>query len=152
MAARVRWAQTAVIKYSKEKPVILSHRAFLRILLAAFFAGGFILHFRATDALVSITPSWVPYPREVVLATGVLELIGAAMLVFPQTRKAGGALLALYVLAVWPANFKHAFESIVLPPVPDTWWYHAPRLALQPVIAWLCLYAARVTDWPLSRR
>jgi uncharacterized membrane protein len=128
----------------------LSHRAVLRIVLAAFFAGGFILHFRATDALVSITPSWVPYPREVVLATGVIELIGAAMLVIPRLRKAGG-MLAIYVLAVWPANFKHAFEGIVLPPIPETWWYHAPRLAFQPVIAWLCLYAARVMDRPHYR-
>ena len=90
----------------------MSHRAFLRILLAAFFAGGAALHFRATDALVSITPAWVPYPREVVYATGIIELIGVAMLVFPQTRKAGGILLALYMLAVWPANFKHALEGI----------------------------------------
>ena len=129
----------------------MTHRAFLRVILSVFFAGGAILHFRATDALVLITPSWVPFPREVVYATGILELIGVAMLVFPQTRKAGGILLALYVLAVWPANFKHAFEGIVLPPIPDTWWYHAPRLALQPVIAWLCLYAARVTDWSMRR-
>jgi uncharacterized membrane protein len=129
----------------------MTHRAILRILLAAFFAGGAILHFRATDALVSITPSWVPFPREVVLATGVLELILAAMLVFPKTRKAAGIMLALYVLAVWPANFKHAFEGIVVPPIPDIWWYHAPRLTFQPVIAWLCLYAARVTAWPLRR-
>jgi uncharacterized membrane protein len=71
----------------------MTHRAILRILLAAFFAGGAILHFRATDALVSITPSWVPFPREVVLATGVLELILAAMLVFPKTRKAAGISL-----------------------------------------------------------
>lgn len=129
----------------------MSHRAILRIILAAFFAGGFVLHFRATNALVSITPAWVPYPREVVYATGIIELIGAAMLVIPRFRKAGGILLALYVIAVWPANIKHAFEGMVLPPIPDTWWYHTPRLALQPVIAWLCLYAARVIDWPLSR-
>jgi uncharacterized membrane protein len=130
----------------------LTRRAVLRILLAAFFAGGAILHFRATDALLSITPLWVPYPREVVWATGIIELIGVAMLVIPQTRKAGGVLLALYVIAVWPANFKHALEGIVLPPIPDTWWYHAPRLALQPIIAWLCLYAARVIGWPFSRQ
>jgi uncharacterized membrane protein len=130
---------------------IVSHRAILRIVLAAFFAGGAVLHFRATDALMSITPSWVPYPREVVLATGVLELLGAAMLVFPKTRKAAGIMLALYVIAVWPANFKHAFEGIVLPPVPDSWWYHALRLTFQPVIAWLCLYAARVMEWPLHK-
>ncbi len=129
----------------------MSTRGILRILLAAFFAGGCVLHFRATEALVSITPLWVPYPREVVLATGVLELIGAIMLPIPRLRKAGGILLALYAIAVWPANFKHAFEGVALPPIPDTWWYHAPRLMLQPVIAWLCLYAARVVDWPFDR-
>lgn len=130
----------------------MSYRAVLRIVLAAFFAAGCVLHFRATDALVSITPSWVPYPRDAVLATGVLELIGAAMLVIPRLRKAGGILLAIYVISVWPANFKHAFEGIVLPPIPDGWWYHAPRLAFQPAIAWLALYAARVTDWPFAAR
>jgi len=130
----------------------LSLHAALRIILAAFFAGGAALHFRATDALVSITPAWVPYPREVVYATGIIEVFGVVMLVFPQTRKAGGILLALYALAVWPANFKHALEGIVLPPIPDTWWYHAPRLALQPVIAWLCLYAARAEELIFVRR
>jgi len=40
---------------------------------------------------------------------------------------------------------------IVLPPIPDSWWYHAPRLALQPVIAWWALFCAGVTDWPWRR-
>lgn len=120
----------------------------MRIALAAFLLLGFILHFRATDALVAITPDWVPFPREVVQATGVLELGLAAMLLVPRLRKTTGILIALYVIAVWPANIKHAFEHIVLPPVPDSWWYHAPRLALQPVIAWWALFATRATDWP----
>jgi uncharacterized membrane protein len=84
-----------------------------------------------------------------VLATGVLELIFAAALLIPRLRKLTGIAIALYVIAVWPANIKHAVEHIVLPPIPDSWWYHAPRLALQPVLAWWALYAARVTDWPL---
>jgi len=130
----------------------LNTRATLRLVLAAFFAGGCWLHFRATDKLVAITPDWVPYPREVVLFTGVLELTGAIALLVPRLRKIAGIALALYVLAVWPANFKHAFEGIVLPPVPDSWWYHGPRLALQPLIAWATLYAAEVIDWPFARR
>ncbi len=123
-------------------------RSLLRLLLAAFFAGGCWLHFRTTEKLVAITPDWVPFPREVVLVTGVLELIGGIALLIPRFRKAAGIALALYVLAVWPANIKHAFEGIVLPPVPDTWWYHGPRLALQPVIVWAVLYAAELIDWP----
>jgi uncharacterized membrane protein len=123
-----------------------------RGILAAFFIAGFVLHFKATDAMISITPAWVPYPRAVVWFTGVLELLGALGLLLPRTRWLAGASLALYVLAVWPANIHHAFAHIVVPPIPDSWWYHAPRLALQPVIAWWALFAGGVIDWPLRRR
>ena len=128
----------------------LSIRAVMRIVMAAFFAAGFVLHVKAADALVAITPDWVPFPRAAVLATGVLELIGAASLLVPRLRRWSGVALAIYVIAVWPANFKHAFEHIVTPPIPDSWWYHAPRLALQPVIAWWALFATRVVDWPFT--
>jgi len=124
----------------------------MRIAMAAFMLGGVVLHFRATDQLVAITPEWVPFAREVVLATGVLELIFAFALLVPRLRKITGVAIALYVIAVWPANFKHAFEHIVTPPIPDSWWYHAPRLAFQPVIAWWALFAARVIDWPFRAR
>ena len=124
----------------------------MRIIMAAFLLGGFVLHFRATDKLVAITPTWVPYAREVVLATGVLELVLAFTLLLPRLRRISGIVIALYVIAVWPANFRHAFEHIIAPPIPDSWWYHAPRLALQPVIAWWALFAARVIDWPFQKR
>jgi uncharacterized membrane protein len=128
----------------------VSARAVMRMALAAFMLAGFVLHWRATDALVAVTPSWVPAPRDVVLATGVLELAFAAALLVPRWRKATGLAIALYVLAVWPANFKHAFGHIVLAPIPDSWWYHAPRLALQPMLAWWALFATRVVDWPFT--
>jgi uncharacterized membrane protein len=129
----------------------ISARAVMRIVMAAFMLFGFVLHLRATEKLVAITPDWVPFPHEVVLATGVLELIFAVALLIPRWRKLTGILIALYVIAVWPANIKHALEHIALPPIPDSWWYHAPRLVLQPVIAWWALFATRVTDWPFRR-
>jgi uncharacterized membrane protein len=67
--------------------VTVSVRAAMRIGMAAFFAAGFVLHLRAADAMVAITPDWVPYPREVVYATGVLELIGAVMLLVPRLQR-----------------------------------------------------------------
>ena len=127
---------------------IASVRTVLRLVMAAFFAGGFVLHMTAVDALVSITPDWVPVPRAVVLTTGWLELAGAIGLMLPQTRRVAGVALALYILAVWPANIKQAVEHIVLPPIPTTWWYHGPRLALQPVLAWWALFCSGATDWP----
>jgi uncharacterized membrane protein len=111
-----------------------------------------VLHLLATDQLAAITPGWVPYPREVVLITGMIELAGAVALLVPRLRHATGIALAIYVIAVWPANFKHAFAHIVTPPIPDSWWYHAPRLALQPVIAWWALFSTRVIDWPFRSR
>ena len=126
-------------------------RSAMRLVIAAFFIGGLFLHLRSTDALVRITPGWVPFPREVVLITGWLELAGALALLWPPTRKAAGIALALYIVAVWPANIKHAVEHIVLPPIPDSWWYHGPRLALQPVLAWWALFCAGVIDWPARR-
>lgn len=129
-----------------------SWRGVMRIAMSVFFAGGFALHLLATDKLVAITPDWVPYPREVVLITGMIELAGAVALLVPRLRRATGIALAIYVIAVWPANFKHAFAHIVTPPIPDSWWYHAPRLALQPVIAWWALFSTRVTDWPFRLR
>ena len=124
----------------------------MRIAMSMFFAAGFVLHLLATDKLVAITPDWVPFPREVVLITGVIELAAAVALLVPRLRRATGFALAIYVIAVWPANFKHAFAHIVTPPIPDSWWYHAPRLALQPVIAWWALFSTRVIDWPFGRR
>jgi uncharacterized membrane protein len=130
----------------------LSTRAVMRMVMAAFFAAGFVLHFLAASELVAITPDWVPFPRDVVFATGILELALAFALLIPRLRKVTGIAIALYVIAVWPANIKHAIEHIVTPPIPDSWWYHAPRLALQPVIAWWALFAARVVDWPFRRK
>jgi len=129
-----------------------SWRGVMRIAMAAFLAGGFALHLLAADKLIAITPDWVPYPREVVLITGVIELAAAVALLVPKLRRATGIALAIYVIAVWPANFKHAFAHIVTPPIPDSWWYHAPRLALQPVIAWWALFSTRVIDWPFRPR
>ena len=129
-----------------------SWRGVMRIAMSVFFAAGFVLHLLAADQLVAITPDWVPYPREVVLITGMIELAGAVALLVPRLRHATGIALAIYVIAVWPANFKHAFAHIVTPPIPDSWWYHAPRLALQPVIAWWALFSTRVIDWPFRSR
>ena len=64
----------------------------------------------------------------------------------------GGDRVAAYAACVWPANFKHAIDGIALPYISNSWWYHGPRLAFQPVIIWAALYSAGVIDWPWRRR
>lgn len=124
----------------------------MRIALAAFYLAAGLLHLHRPESFLLITPDWVPYPREVILLTGMCEIAGAVGLFIPRCCRAAGIALALYALAVWPANFKHALEAIDVPALPSTWWYHGPRLALQPVLIWWALFASGVIDWPTRKR
>jgi uncharacterized membrane protein len=123
-------------------------RSGMRWLMAAFYLAAGLLHLGSPDAFLPIVPAWVPAPREIILLTGVAEIAGAIGLLIPWLRKAAGIGLALYALGVFPANIKHAVEGITLAGLPSSWWYHAPRLAMQPVLIWWALYAGGVVHWP----
>lgn len=127
-------------------------RAIIRWVLAALFVAAGVAHLAVPGVLLSITPDWVPFARQVIFVTGLCELAGAAALVTQPLRRWAGQALALYALCVWPANIKQAFDRIVIPHIPDNWWYHGPRLALQPVIIWAALFSADVIDWPFATR
>jgi uncharacterized membrane protein len=124
----------------------------LRWALATFYGLAGVAHFKATDKFLLIVPGWVPEPRLVVQLTGALELVGAVALLIPKLQQAVGLMLALYALCVFPANIKHALEGIQVAGWPSSWWYHGPRLAAQPVLIWLTLYAAQLIDWPFGAR
>jgi uncharacterized membrane protein len=111
-----------------------------------------LFHFYLADALLQIVPDWVPYPRHVVLFTGICEIIGAIALLTKSLRRAAGIAFALYALCVWPANIKQAIEGIPLGEMQVGWWYHAPRLAFQPVLIWWALFAGELITWPFGRR
>lgn len=123
----------------------------MRWIMAAFFATAGYLHIASPAALLAITPDWVPFAPQVIFVTGLLELAGAVALVTKRLRRCAGIALALYALCVWPANFKHAIDGIDLAGLPSSWWYHGPRLVVQPVIVWWALFAAEVIDWPARR-
>ncbi len=126
-------------------------RAAMRWILAAFYAAAGIGHLWAPDTLLAITPSWVPFPREVIIVTGLCEIAGAVALVTRPLRWWAGVALAAYAVCVWPANFKHALEGIDLPYLASSWLYHGPRLVLQPVLIWWALYCSGAVDWPWRR-
>jgi len=120
------------------------------VLAAAYLLAG-IAHIRVPAGFIAITPHWVPWPAQVIVLTGLCEIAGAAGLMIPRLRRAAGIALALYALCVWPANFTHAVNDIALGGAHLSWWYHGPRLALQPVIIWWALWASGVVDWPWRR-
>ena len=127
-------------------------RRIARWLLALAYLVAGIAHLRSPAGFLAITPHWVPWPAHIVALTGLAEIAGAAGLMIPRLRGAAGIGLALYALWVWPANLNHALNDIPLRGVHLSWWYHGPRLVLQPVIIWWALWAGGVTDWPFRRK
>ena len=123
-------------------------RTWLRRALILLYAGIGAVHIAAPEKLMPIMPDWVPEPRLVILATGLCEIAGAVALMTPHLRRAAGLGLALYAICVFPANLKQALEGIHVEGLPDSWWYHGPRLAFQPVLVWAALYASGLLDWP----
>lgn len=136
-------------------------RAIARWMLGTLYLVAGIAHIAHPAPFVRITPDWVPMANRVVFWTGIAELAGAAALVQPWNRglrRAAAQGLALYALCVWPANANHMLidlakagqEGMAWP----GWAYHLPRMAFQPVLIWLALWAGEIVgsggaiDWP----
>ncbi|ALD12382.1 DoxX family protein [Clavibacter capsici] len=121
----------------------------VRILLALVFVGMGVNHFapRAARVMAEIIPPslrrpGVPSPLALVRITGVCEIAGGVGLLVEPLRLAAGIALAVFLVAVFPANAHAArhperFGRIAIPLV--------PRLVAQVVLIALVLFAG----WPL---
>jgi uncharacterized membrane protein len=127
-------------------------RILMLIVLAAIYIPFGLFHILKPDSFLAIMPPVLPYPRQIVMATGACEVLGGLGLLIPPTRRLAAVMLALYALCVWPANIYHALWHVHVGGLPDSWWYHGPRIAFQLVFIWWPLYAAGVTRWPFSPR
>ena len=79
-------------------------------LVAAFTVSG-ITHLVRPETFEPLMPVWVPAHREVILGSGVAELICAVGLLHPRTRKASGWASAALLVAVFPGNVKMAADA-----------------------------------------
>lgn len=92
-----------------------------RIAFVVFYGIAGIVHLRSPDPILPIVPTWVPFAREVVLATGVCEIADAVGLLIPRLRRFAGVMLAVYAVCVFPANIRHAAEGIQVAGLPSSW-------------------------------
>ncbi len=109
-------------------------------LLALFFMTGGTLHFLRPEMYEEVMPGYVPAHRELVFASGAAELVGAALVVFPRTRRIGGLWLTATLVAVFPANVNMALQPERYASIPSTLLW--ARLPLQGLLIW---WALRVT-------
>ncbi|ALC83966.1 MULTISPECIES: DoxX family protein [Bacillus] len=64
--------------------------------------------------LIRMVPMIFPRPDWIVTATGLLEIIGAVLLVIPFTSTAASISLAIMLLAMFPANIRASREKLQL--------------------------------------
>ena len=83
----------------------------IKVLSAIFVTSG-IVHLVRPETYEPIMPQVVPAHREIILASGVLELVCAAGLLHPATRRIAGWASLGVLLGVYPANFKMAGDAM----------------------------------------
>jgi uncharacterized membrane protein len=101
-------------------------------------------HWINPQRYLPMMPPWVPLHLEMVLFTGAAEIAGALGLLVPRLRRAAGFMLALYFVAVFPANIHNALNGLAVEGLPQAQWYYWVRLAFQPLAIWWALYSAEL--------
>src|SRR4051812_25854090 len=100
--------------------------------LSALLAGSGVLHFVAPKSYDRLIPPFLRPPRPWVYGSGVAEVMCAAALALPRTRRAGALASAALLVAVFPGNVWMAVE-----PGPVPRWLAVARLPLQtPLVLW----------------
>ena len=79
--------------------------------LVAIFGVSGVLHLAKPETYEPLMPSFVPAHREVIYASGVAELLCAAGLLHPRTRRLAGYTSAALLVAVFPGNVKMADDA-----------------------------------------
>ena len=100
---------TIVIKLSKGD---MDHALAGRISMACMLFFTAIGHFAFSDGMSAMIPSFVPFKKALVFVTGIMEIMLAIGLLFPQYQKVFAWTSILFLFMVLPANIKAALEHI----------------------------------------
>jgi uncharacterized membrane protein len=95
------------------------------------------LHVVHPEVFVALLPP--PFPRQawLIVLTGLPELLGAGGLWLPRTRKTASVCLAVFLIAIFPANIYVAGRTVAGLPMPQI----PTRLAMQAAYILLVLIA-----------
>jgi uncharacterized membrane protein len=114
-------------------------RQALRLVCATFFVTVGFLHFLRTKSFERIIPKGLPFKRELVLVSGVFEILGGIGLVVPFSRQFAGKGLVALLVAVFPANINMAVNKIDFGVIPRKvlWWRLPVQIALIGLVRWV---------------
>ncbi len=111
------------------------------LLLSLLFLIAGVFHFTHTKTFILIMPPIIPYPKEIVYLTGILEIIGAIGILFRKTRKITGIFLAFFLVAIFPANIYMAIGNLKLTGIFNNQLFLWLRLPFQGLLIWWVLWS-----------
>src|SRR5579883_1264856 len=104
-------------------------------LLSVLFIAAGVAHFVRADWYVRSMPPYLPWPYELVLISGVFEILGGVGLLLPQFQRAAAWGLIALLVAVFPANIHMALHPGEFPNFPPALlWVRLPLQGL--LITW----------------
>ncbi len=80
-------------------------------LIGLLFVATGALHFKNPGAYEAIVPPLLPAHRELVLISGLCEMLGGIGVMLPRTRRPAGWGLIALLIAVFPANIYMAVDT-----------------------------------------
>ena len=83
---------------------------FLHIIIVSLFIIAGISHFLFIDLFLKVMPPYIPFHRECVLISGLIEIISGMALCIPSFRTLTAWILILLLLAVYPVNIHVALN------------------------------------------
>lgn len=124
-------------------PWLLQFRHDARVAAAVMFILIGCMHLIRPRQLTYMIAGWLPYAMQLVILSGILEIVLGTGLLFPATKRYAAWGLIILLLLMFPANIYVAVKQ--LPPpggLPAKAWYTWSRLAFQPVYmmwVWWCV-------------
>jgi uncharacterized membrane protein len=97
--------------YEKFSKYIHYYKSIAAITLGLMYIVVGINHFTDPETFVAITPPFIYFREAAVYFTGLIEIVGGALLLTNKYRKKGGALMIILLLLVFPANIYLVFSE-----------------------------------------
>jgi len=104
-------------------------------------------HFKFTNGMAMMLPVFIPAKNQIVLVTGLIEILAAIGLLVLPTIKVTGILLIAFFVLILPANIYAAIKNVNLEKADNSGnginylWFRIPEQVF--FIAWIYLFAVR---------
>ncbi len=109
------------------------------LIVTLFFLCGGIAHFVFLDFFVMAMPAYLSYHKELVIISGIFELLGAVGILVPKTRLFAAYGLIALIIGVYPANINMALHPEKYPDMSALFLYI--RLPFQVLFIWFVWWA-----------